>query len=377
MHRVNRKTAFRGGFAALALAAFAAAAPAAVIEIVPTGTPADVTNIAAALAAAVDGDIILLRARDAVGEYETFDLSSMTSSEFVVSAPNVTVSGEADLQSRRVRTNVLGPTTYDADGSFVAFDVQGSADGFMVSGVEFRRFEAALLLREGAKNVSMVDCTLINCANGVFGLGDNDGLTVEGTSIRVSATPTGGNAAVTVQEGSDDVRVSSCNLIGPGLDKAAVAAAGIIDFNLDAPAARLAAFGNTIQRFDVGIYLSGASPRLARNTVTKCGDGVAAVSEISTGSTPGSQTVSNAFIRSNSSRLNADDGIHLVGVTAALVAFNQLSPNIGAGLVCEAAGPSSPTIGVTTEGNSGSQSCGGSLTTGEAAPRRSVRPAKP
>ncbi len=354
---MNRSLRTALGSAVVAFAT-ASAAPASVVVIHPTGTPADLTNVAAAIASASDGDIILLRAFDENGDRTNFDLSGMTGGEIVVTAPNVTVSGESDLRTRRVRTTIDGPGTFDLNASLVAFDVQPSADGFMVTGMIFRNFEAVMLLRAGAKNVSFVEGGVVNCANGVFGVGDNDGLVVESVTMRIVATPVGGNAGVTVQEGSDDVKVMNCTMNGPGTGLASLACAGIIDFNISTPASRLIAFGNTVKRFDIGIFVSSACPRILRNFVAACIDGIQAVSEIGTGSTQGTQMVTNALVRNTASRINLDDGIQFMGVESALVAFCNLRPNSDAGLACESSSLSSLTTGVSEVGNWGTSTCG-------------------
>ena len=63
----------------------------AVIEVFPTNTSADVTNVQAAVDSASPGDVILLHAKDAAGIYRTYNFNSIPHRGIQISTPNLII----------------------------------------------------------------------------------------------------------------------------------------------------------------------------------------------------------------------------------------------------------------------------------------------
>lgn len=353
--------------AAALLALAGQAATAATISVVPTGTTADFAAVQAAIDSATPGDVIVLENRNAGNAPTAFNFTTMTSGGIQVSTPLITIRGIHEEGSPSVTTTIQGPTTFDAGNSMVGFTLNEGARSITMRKLRFETLEAAVVLEEGVEGFSMRRCGVSGCANGVFGVGDNDNMWIDGCIMSITSTPLGGNGGVTVQEGSDKLTVVNNRFKGPGVGAASVASSGIIDFNLASPAAAGLIANNNIKEFDAGIYVSSALTEIHGNVTRLCADGIALVSEIDSASTQGTQMVANNNVTFNVSKDNTNDGIDLEGVLASVVADNSLSNNGDNDIRCGSSTLGTGAANNILKRNTGTENCSvATLTTANA-----------
>ncbi len=343
---------------ASAILALAGTANAATITVTPTGTSADYTAVSDAITTASPGDVIILANRAANSTPTAFNFSAMTSNGIVIDTPFITIKGQYEAGPPTVATTIQGPGSFDAENSDVTFTLNTEARGVTVDTILFENFEAAVVLEKGVQEFTMKNAATSNCANGIYGVGDNDRLWVDGCIFSIASTPLGGNGGVTIQEGSDRATVVNSRFKGPGVAQASLVVSGIIDFNIGVPGSADLFANNVVRNFDVGIYASSSLATIHCNTVQGCSDGIALVSEVSSGSSQGNQRVVNAVVTFNVASGNVADGIDLQGVLASTIADNNLSNNGDEDVNC-----GSTTLGTGAANNkltrnTGSSNCG-------------------
>ncbi|MBI1853801.1 MAG: right-handed parallel beta-helix repeat-containing protein [Planctomycetes bacterium] len=300
--------------------------------IYPSGTSADLVRVQSAINAASPGDTLILKYRNTGGIIRRFNLANVPSGGIVIGVEGLNIVGEVDTRNVQIATKLVGPTTYDASGSFVAFDVQ--ADDVHLELMSFENFEAAVVLEEGVSGFTMDRCKITSCAHGIFGIGDNNDMTIRRVKCTLAVTPEGGNAGVTLQEGSDRVTISHCTFDGPGMNRAPLAVAGVIDFNLQTSARRLTVNECDVEQMDIGIFVSSKRARILQNLCQQCIDGIELVTEVGTGLSQGTQQARENLLMGNRLVSNDGTGIHLFGAQSNLIKNNLLTFN-GADIVCQ------------------------------------------
>lgn len=344
--------------AAAVVAGLAAGGPAsaAIRTLYPTGGAADVANVQSMVDISNPGDTIVLKARNLSGVPTAFNFSAMPSGGAVIVDVNrLFIQGELESKAERIVTRIEGPGSYFYPESYVAFDVRANEVDFRY--ILFDNLEAAMVIRAGFETTVVQECAVVDCAHGVFGYGDNDETIVKKCRMRLAGTPTGGNAAVTLQEGSVDCRVFENVFRGPGRELTAAAVVGILDYNVSIPADGNVYSDNVIRKCDAGIFVTSSVCQVSRNNIKKCTDGIDVVTEVNTGLFQGTQVVVSASIVDNVCIDHSDDGINLVGVQDSTIARNVLTPVGDYGVDCDESVLGTTSTGNTLVDNVGTTNC--------------------
>lgn len=355
---MTMRQSFIAAAAAAALAGFGLGGPAsaAVRTLYPTGSTADLPNVQELVDISAPGDTIILKARSLSGVPTPFNFTAMPNGgAVIVGVERLKIYGELESKEDRIVTRLEGPGPYFYPQSYVAFDVRADETDFRH--ILFDDFEAALVLRAGFETTIVQECGVINSAHGIFGYGGNHGTIVKKSRIRLAETPTGGNAGVTLQEGSVDCRIFENVIKGPGRELAVSAVAGVLDFNVSTEATGTIVSDNIIRHCDVGIFITSSNATVSRNVVRLCTDGIAIVSEVNSGLLQGTQTVVSAIVADNTSVDHSDDGINLVGVQDSTIVRNVVTPAGDYGIDCDESVLGTTSTGNTLTGNTGTSNC--------------------
>jgi len=341
---------------ALAGLAIGGTASAAIRTLHPTGGAADLANVRDVILASSPGDTIILKARSLSGQITPFNFTTMASGgAAVVDVDRLIIQGEIESKKDRIVTRILGPLTFANPGSYNAFDVRANEVEF--KWILFDTFEAAIVVRPNMSKTIVQEIGTIDCAYGIYGYGNNDQLLVKRCRMNIAGTSVGGNAAVTIQEGSQNCRVYENVFKGPGTELTVAAVIGVLEFNLDSPGGGTIVSDNLIRKFDAGIFMTSSNCQISRNKVRLCFDGIDVVSEVSNGIFQGSQTVVNVLVADNDSIYHTDDGVNLVGVQDSSIVRNMVSPNGDYGIDCDESVMGTTSTGNTLSGNVGTTSC--------------------
>lgn len=256
--------------------------------------PSDHATLSDAVAAALDDDTIILES----GKHYDGTTS-------VVTQQNLTVVGEPGAYL------FAGVNDTNDDNKHV-FDVQPGVDGLTVSSIQFRprsgHGQARVLLRLRGDNddVSLTHSHVRRFSDAIYCSGDCDNLRVIGNQLRIvdrrdaDGEPTGGNAAVTVLNGSSDLCVIDNRMTGPGPNEDRPSeTVGVIDFNNDGiRSSNPQILRNNLRMFDTAIFISSTRGHVERNRVRDCDFALVALGQAGF---PGvTEPVVNSLINANS-----------------------------------------------------------------------------